>query len=116
MNTLLFILIIAEIENNKPEITSRLVAIQGMDSNKNIKIVESEWGYLGDGQIKVSYSKDEFGLNVFSFTSLEEEPRKFISEGADELEYIEGEVFQGKKQTGTFVLRNVTGVSIHKPW
>ena len=116
METLLFILIIAEIIDNKPEITSRLVKIQGIEKGQNIQIIDSEWGYLGTGKIQISYSEDKYGLKVFSFTSNEEEPRKFISEEPDELEYIEGEIFEGKKQTGTFVLRKISGVSVENPW
>ena len=116
MKTLLFILIIAEIVDSKPEITSRLVTIQGIENGIDMKIVDSEWGYLGSGNIAISYSEDKFGLKVFSFTSHEEQPRKFVAEEPDELEYIQGEVFEGKKQTGTFVLRKISDVSIENPW
>lgn len=116
MKSLLFILIIAEILDGKPEITSRLVTIQGIEQQKEMKIIDSEWGYLGTGPIEISFSEDNYGLKVFSFTSHEEEPREFICEEPEELEYIQGEVYTGKKQTGTFVLRKITGVTVEDPW
>jgi len=43
-------------------------------------IKQSEFDYLGKGEIIAEIDEDEFGLNYFSFLSKEEEPRQFLCE------------------------------------
>ncbi len=116
MESLLYMLIVLTTINGEPDVSSRLVEITGIDKGKNIVITQSEWVYLGNEPIKIDYKKDKYGLMVFSFISKEDESRKFVSEEPEELNYIEGEIYEKGKETGSFILRKITGVSVDDPW
>lgn len=109
-------MIILSTIHGEPDVTSRLVDISGIDKGTNIFINQSELVYLDNEPIKVNYKKDKYGLMVFSFTSKENEPRKFVSEEPDDLSYIEGEIYEDGKEAGSFILRKITGVSVENSW
>lgn len=109
METTTFILIELTTLDDEPDIVSKLLDIS-YEQDKMV-IVKSEWDYLGDEPIEIQYEEDEYELMVLSFTSKDESPRTFVSEEPEDLTYLEGEVMEDDEETGSFILRKVSGVS-----
>ncbi|USD27720.1 hypothetical protein J8Z24_12295 [Pseudoalteromonas sp. SCSIO 43201] len=105
----IYILIECQQDELSP-LNTRLIEIERVKGK--FKLIRSEYNYLGEGIIDAEIDEDEDGLYYFSFTTLENEPRQFICEGAENSEYIHGDILSDGIECGEFILRNITNVSL----
>ncbi len=101
----LYLLVMCESKELSP-LATRIIEVDR--KNGKFDILRSEYDYLGEGIISAEIDEDEFGLNYFSFTSNEDEPRQFICEDDENSEYINGVILSNDDETGEFILRNIS--------
>jgi len=97
-----------DIEGFGASITSRILEVS--KNGNEMVIVKSEYDYLGSDPIDITLEEDEFGIDLFSFNSNDEEQRLFITEDAESSEYVEGDVIQDDKEVGEFIFRKITNI------
>jgi hypothetical protein len=100
--------LIKDIEGMGPMMTSRIVAVA--KNSKGMTILKSEYDYLGSEPIKVELDEEDEGVNFFSFTSKDDDPRTFMSDDAESSEYVEGDIIQNDEELGECIFRKISDV------